>query len=265
MRYKQNRLISESYLLQKQDFQTVFYNLNIKLLREQLKTSNYINQLQKQMKVCNKITTLKNKFYKKRCVIVGLETSLYSLNPSILQNKYTFCFNDFFTKLSDFKPTFYVGDNSDFIEKNASIINKLDIPYKFIPSHSSHHLKNKNLVYAFNENLDYDGILSPNYQKADFSFEAEKQLYKAAMTAHLCMQLAYYLGFETVYLIGIDLIYDNSVLTINSDTTIEGITKVLEDFNYVKTIFENDGRKIYNLSYKSALDMFETIDPKILE
>ncbi|MFA7083381.1 MAG: glycosyltransferase [Arcobacteraceae bacterium] len=265
IRYRENQLFSQSYILSNQELKDNFYSTNIKLLREQIKTDEYLNQLQEKNKDCSKIATLKNKFHKKRCIIVGLGPSLDSLDSSILENEYTFCFSNFFTKLDKFTPTFYVGDESKILKNNAPMIDSLDIPYKLISSMHCHYLQKQDSIYHFNENLDYERILSPEYQKTNFSFEADKYLYKAATAAHLCMQLAYYLGFETVYLIGIDLLYDKPALTVNRDTTKEGVAKILEDFDYVKTIFENDGRKIYNLSSQSALKMFETVDCKTLQ
>lgn len=265
LKYEENRLLMESFLINKKNLQKNIYNSNIKLLKEQLKIDEYLLTIQKKFIPSQNIANLKNKFKDKRCFIVGLGPSSYNFDFSLLHDEYSFCFSNYFTKFNEFIPTFYIGDEKETITNYSNKIDNLDIPYKFISSQYMYLLNDLNSVYSINQNSDYERILSENYENTNFSFEVENHLYKASTSTHLCMQLAYYLGFKEVYLIGIDLQYDNPSLTLTRDTTKEGVNKIFKDFEYAKKVFEQDNRKIFNLSSQSALKMFEVIDDTILK
>lgn len=77
----------------------------------------------------------------------------------------------------------------------------------------------------------------------------------------LCLPLAYFMGFKTVYLLGVDFtggghFYDNHI----SDEPPLFADANLAGYKLVKEVFEADGRKIYNVTPHSRLNVFEKVN-----
>ena len=101
---------------------------------------------------------------------------------------------------------------------------------------------------------------------SDFSKDLTKGTYLSGSVTIHSLQVAYYLGFDEVYLIGCDCDYSQShhfdgKRTIRREAPVmssqEGKHRVFKGYEICKRAFEKDGRKIYNATVGGKLEVFE--------
>ncbi len=228
-----------------------------------------------------KLKDLKDRFKGKRCFIIGNGPSLNKIDLSLLKNEYTFGVNSIFIKEKDgFKPTFYVVEDSHVMRDNQKEINDFEVEYKFIPTTYHKMITNKKNVITYNMNEGFYQPYSPNNEYPRFSNNASIQLFCGQSVTIINLQLAYYMGFSEVYLIGMDFSYvipdsaivdgDNILSTEDDpnhfDSTYFGAGKswhdpklhnVMKSYKLAKTIYEIDGRNVYNATVGGKLELFE--------
>lgn len=142
-----------------------------------------------------KMQSLKNKHNGNRCFIVGNGPSLKSMNLSLLKNEITFGMNRIYLLFDQlgFSTTYYVSVNDYVIEQCATDIGNLAMP-KFLNWRARKYIEySGNVVFL---RLS-DGGLS-------FSTDPSKCIYVGATVTYVAMQLAYYMGFKEIILIGVD-------------------------------------------------------------
>lgn len=228
-----------------------------------------------------KIQKFKNKYRNERCFIVGNGPSLNDLNLRKLKNEYSFGVNSIFLKSEEFSPTFYVVEDHHVAKDNSERINKLNNSIKFFPRNYKHILRKDHQTHYFNMNTGYYQEYSSNYCIPRFSTDASKKLYCGQSVTIICLQLAFYMGFKEVYLIGMDFNYtipkdaiieDGGVILSMSDdpnhfdSSYFGkgkrwhdphLDRVYRSYQLAKLCFEAQGRKIYNATYGGKLELFE--------
>lgn len=238
------------------------------------KVSNRIiklNQQYKKKRDTYSIKKFKNKFIGKTCFIIGNGPSMTfrdldrinELNvPSFACNKIYLGFDE-----TKWRPTFYfISDNK--IIKDVDI-SEVDVPYKnmFFPRMYKDIVKKGN----FYEKLNHDWLHSDKFSK-----DAYKGIYGRETVVIDMVQFAYYMGFSTVYIIGVDFSYnmqsvDKNNLTFVSDGGnyfIKGYEKKGEvinlgnrdsnilGFQAARKAFEDDGRNIFNATRGGKLEVF---------
>lgn len=232
-----------------------------------------------------KMKSFKNKFKGKRCFIIGNGPSLNLIDLEKLNGEYTFGVNSIFykTESTGFKPTFYVVEDGHVVDDNISEINKYSVEYKFFPSVYKGKLKKSANTTFFNMNRGFYEINSPNCNLPRFSTDCSQRIYCGQSVTIINLQLAYYMGFEEVYLIGMDFSYhipdsaeiDGDSITSNEDDCNHfdpryfgkgkkwhdpKLDNVLASYKMNKLVFEHFGRKIYNATIDGKLEVFERID-----
>jgi glycosyltransferase involved in cell wall biosynthesis len=140
-----------------------------------------------------------------RCFIIGNGPSLNRTDLTQLAGEVTFSTNAFFLKMPElgWAPTFHVVEDHLVAEDRATELNALKGPTKIYPSY---------LGYCLDEAEDTI-FLNHRARKSypdgfDFSTDASQVTYTGCTVTFTCMQLAHYLGFEEIYLIGVDASYD---------------------------------------------------------
>jgi len=161
-----------------------------------------------------------------------------------------------------FDPTYYVAVNDLAIAEFMSGIKTLK-SQKFI----------KNLYAA-----DLDALpLTSDYKDCIFSKKPWEWIYEGGTVTYVALQIAYYLGFQTVLLVGLDHKYTYNGHP-NEEVTVVGVdvnhfcntyfpigTKwnnpdlVQSEISYTEArrVFEEDGRRIINLTPNSGESVFE--------
>ncbi len=141
---------------------------------------------------------------KARCFIIGNGPSLNRTDLTKLCDEVTFGVNGLFLKFEEmgFTPTFYVVEDHLVAEDRAQQINAIKGPLKLFPF---------NLAYCLDEGPDtlfFNHRPRPNPAGFEFSTDASRITYTGCTVTFTCMQLAFYLGFPEIYLVGVDASYE---------------------------------------------------------
>jgi hypothetical protein len=138
---------------------------------------------------------LKDSHKGQRCFIIGNGPSLRNTDLSKLRNEFTIGMNRFYLAYPDlgFQTTYYLSINNLVIEQCATDIQALKIP-RFIAWRSHKYLQpDQNLFFLY---TSYTGM--------KFARNISSRLWEGATVTYTALQVAYYLGFQTVILIGVD-------------------------------------------------------------
>jgi len=213
----------------------------------------------------------KNLHEDQRCVIIGNGPSLNKTNLKLLENEISFGLNKIyllFPKLT-FRPTYMVSYIPDVIEQSLEEYINLQIPL-FVSQSGKKILKNRKFE------TNYFG----KNKRFIFSLNPAKEICIGHTVTYVTLQLAFYMGFKKVILIGIDhdFGYDgppNKWHTINN-----GVKGRHFDDNYfssgqswqapdlkmseahyafAKAVFEKHGREIINSTVDTKLDVIKKI------
>ncbi len=232
-----------------------------------------------------KILQFKDKYRGERCFIVGNGPSLNQIDLKLLENEYTFGVNSIFymTERNGFKPTFYMVEDNFVLYDNLDTINQYDVKYKFFPSRYKRDIKKAENTFFFNMNRGFYEEYSPNYCIPRFATDCHNRIYAGQSVTIMNLQLAFYMGFTEVYLIGMDFNYEitdkdqvegNNILSTKDadnnhfDPRYFGAGKrwhdpkldnVLSNYKFCKIIYEHFDRKILNATHGGKLEVFERV------
>jgi len=232
------------------------------------------------------ILQFKDKYVNKRCFIIGNGPSLNKVDFSLLEDEYTFGVNSIYymTERNKFKPTFYMVEDNHVIYDNLTEINNYKVPYKFFPSQYRKVIEPSPNTFFFNMNRGFYEKNSPNYCIPRFSKNCHDRMYAGQSVTIMNLQLAFYMGFNEVYLIGMDFDYKltdkdnvkgNDILSTKDedenhfDPRYFGAGKkwhdpklenVLISYQFSKIVFERFNKNIYNATHGGKLDVFKRVD-----
>ena len=150
-------------------------------------------------KYSTELRKFRNKHDGESCFIVGNGPSLSPDDLEVLHknNIPTFGFNRIFLMFdkTDWRPTYYISQDEKMLRNCMEQINEMDLPYKLIPLQLKYYfgINIKDAIY-FNMLAD-DSV--PFGEFANIVGNSNTVAYTAA-------QLAAYMGFKKIYLIGVD-------------------------------------------------------------
>ncbi|XOV72645.1 MAG: 6-hydroxymethylpterin diphosphokinase MptE-like protein [Verrucomicrobiota bacterium] len=218
-----------------------------------------------------KIYKLFRKFKGNRCVIIGNGPSLNECDLKLLENEFTFGVNGIFykTKECGFRPTFYTVEDSHVMRDNLKEIISFEAPYKFFPTNYLKYFRGQKCdnLYFFNMNRGFYEVAGDNYEKPYISTDCSEVVYCGQSVTIINLQLALYMGFSQIYLIGMDFDYE-----IPASAIVEGqdITSTDYDVNHFHPDYFGKGKKwhdpkLHNVlkSYKHIQDVANKMDVKI--
>lgn len=164
------------------------------------------------------LSSLKNKYKGSRCFIMANGPSLLKCDLSLLKNEITICSNAHYLVWDqlNFVPTFITVEDRLVAEDRAKELNSLSGITKVFPYDLSYVLKKDKDTIFINFLREYENI-------PQFTFDFFNKVYWGGTVSYLNMQLAYYLGFSEIYLIGFDHNYvvtekiNNYVITSDKD------------------------------------------------
>lgn len=215
----------------------------------------------------------------KRCFILGNGPSLTPNDLDKLKEEDTFAFNRIFYMFdrTDWRPTYYMCVDPGVLGLNKSAIKKLTLPNMILSSVAKPYIKDKidNIHYLYDysrfklNRWDYD----PPYISEDVS-DHFCFCYTVTFDA---IQLAIYMGYKEIYLLGVDHNYSVKVDTnghVQRDESVkdyfDGLEKTsLTAMNYEATTaaFEeahrycdSHGIIMKNATRGGKLEVFERID-----
>jgi hypothetical protein len=217
----------------------------------------------------SKILNIKDSFKDQPIVIVGNGPSLNFTPlekikyPCIGMNKINLIF-----KKTNWRPWGIIVANGLVLRQNKDFFNSTNINL-FIPT------KSKYLGIKNRDNVIY------NYEtkKCEFIKDIENGLGAGYTVTYGALQLAYYLGANPIYLVGVDHSFKyegkaNDIKRFEGDDVnhfdpeyfkgqlwgIPDLDSSEKAYKLADEMFKNDGRKIYDATINGKLDIFEKID-----
>lgn len=194
-------------------------------------------------------------------LIIGNGPSLKNVPLEFLKKYTSFGTNRIYL-MDGFTPTYYVSVNPLVVEQSIEQINGLTSA-KFIPK-------------QFASRIPGAFPLVSHYSPC-FSMNPRAYVYEGYTVTYVCMQLAYFMGFDTVLLVGVDHRFSFQGSP-NEERVAEGpdpnhfhpeyfsngthwnnpdLERSEESYRMAKDVFDRDGKRIINLTDGSALDIFE--------
>ncbi len=218
-----------------------------------------------------------------RAFIIGNGPSLKNTDLSLLRKDVTSGVKSIFLNDQHFLPTYYVLEDYLVAEDRAKQIQAIKGPVKFWGNYLKYCMDNAEDVIWCNVRVRYDDY--PDFPR--FSTDAVRELWVGGTVSYLCMQLAYFMGISTVYLIGFDHSYvipkdvsviDGNIISNSSDPNhFSGdyfgkgyrwhdpqVDRMEVAYRKAKLYFEHDGRRIYNATVGGKLELFERVDYRSL-
>lgn len=203
------------------------------------------------------------------CIVVGNGPSLREVERKFLHSLPAFGANRVYL-LDNFIPIYYVAINPLVIEQSLAEIASLQCDYKFVRDECTDILISQNVMIGSYYPLRTTTM--PTFSRDPFEF-----VYEGYTVTYVCLQLAYYMGFSTVLLVGVDHSYEmdgapneetvrrgDDPNHFSPDYFGDGVTWNNPDlvgseraYKMARTVFEADGRRIVNLTPDSKLDVFE--------
>lgn len=232
-----------------------------------------------------KLESFRNRHRGERCVIVGNGPSLNDMDLSRLAGENTIAVNGIFYKTAEtgFRPKYYVVEDSSVMKENIEEIIAYEVPHKFFPTHyQTLHPHDENVAF-FRMNRGFYEHSGPNFCVPRFSTNFASRAYCGQSVTYINLQLAYFMGFAEVYLIGMDFSYhipesairDGDLITSTEDDPnhFNGayfgagktwkdpkLDRVLQNYKSAKRLFEADGRRILNATAGGKLELFDRVD-----
>ncbi|MGQ9832425.1 MAG: 6-hydroxymethylpterin diphosphokinase MptE-like protein [Candidatus Villigracilaceae bacterium] len=137
-----------------------------------------------------------NLHHGERCFIIGNGPSLKHTDLTRLKGEYTFGLNRIYLLFPElgFHTTYFVSINDLVVEQCAEEIAALPMP-KFIAWHANRYF----------QRLPKDTIfLYTTYTGPKFAYDLTGRIWEGATVTNVALQLAFYMGFQQVILIGVD-------------------------------------------------------------
>ena len=222
-----------------------------------------------------KLSKFKDRHRGEGCFIIGNGPSLTLEDLEKLKGETTFAANKIwliFDK-TDWRPQYYVLEDDHIINQHQEEIRRLKGLPKFV---------NRQWKHLFRD--DPEAIWYPWHRLDDdefpkFSDNALEIVYCGYQVTYISLQLAYFMGFSRVYLIGVDFNYS---LAHQGQDTVEHSALVQDHFvpdyykpgemRYIpkldlteralrcgKEFYEAHGRKVYNATRGGKLEVFDRV------
>ena len=158
--------------------------------------------------LCNKLKRFKGIHKGQRCFIIGTGPSLTIEDLENLNDEITFGSNRIFEIFprTTWRPTYYVNQDFKLIDKFHEEINKIDCSHLFLPIDVRSKFEDR-------QNVSFFILRHKNFYPGDaeFSTHINRYIGQGFTVTYGAIQLAYYMGFKEVYLVGIDHNYSISL------------------------------------------------------
>ena len=166
-----------------------------------------IKQYLQNRSTCHQLKKFKNIHKGQRCFIIGTGPSLTTEDLELLKDEYTFASNRIFEiyPRTSWRPTYYINQDYPLLKKYPKEI---------------HELTPKAMFFPIDVKPDYDDLPMANFfvlrhkefypGDAEFSENLHHFMGQGFTVTYGAIQLARYMGFSEVYLLGIDHNYSIS-------------------------------------------------------
>jgi hypothetical protein len=236
-----------------------FRYLRYRLVRANLVTNRY----------AKRIEVYKEIHKGERCFIVGTAPSLTYEDLALLEDEYCFGVNSIiktFEKTA-WRPTYYGVQDSKVYEKLKEDIDRAGLPTMFV----GHRLLKKTLrpdrfipYFHFPCFHARHGDILP--LSSGFSDDTSEIVYDGYSVTYSMLQLAVYMGFSEIYLLGTDCNYDvggreHFVESGWKDKNAASVgERMIYAFTVAKIYADKNNIKIFNATRGGMLEVFDRVD-----
>lgn len=213
----------------------------------------------------SQIERYRDKYQGKRCFIVATGPSLKSADLDCLYYNDEICFsvNGIFNLFdhTKWRPTYYVIDDYRAIQKNADKIADIALEAAFVGDSFPFDMGKAKNVHIFHKHYEYYQNRLPK-----FSGNFAQRSYTGLTVTYTCLQLAVYMGFSEIYLLGTDCSYNrgsenNYCYSGNGkDYFDHQVDKTLLAYQSAKEYAQEHDIKICNATRGGMLEVFERVD-----
>lgn len=218
----------------------------------------------------NELRRFKNIHEGKRCFIIGNGPSLQidDLNKIYKNGDISFGMNRIFLLYdkTDWRPAYFVVDDFNAYRDNVSYYQTMDNENMFIREFYSlagyPDLRNAQRYHSTFEDL--------REKKPEFSNDISRNIYWGSMVTYSALQIAAYMGFREIYLLGMDFDYEDRKVNRNIHFSDEYEKTVRYEVNYkreqtlayqsAEQFSYRNGFRIYNATRGGKLEIFERVD-----
>lgn len=227
---------------------------------------------------------LKDKHKGQRCFVIGNGPSLNERDLECLKDEVTFAANriyKIFDKTS-WRPTYYFCMDYEEYGADHEKINKIQADLRFVPIEraiAAGRIYDEITYYhqKTNETQLKEGRCVINAE-TKFSYDCEEIVYGGRTVLYDALQMALYMGFSEIYLLGVDCAYrlemleDGRIIETNhkdyfSDDYLEALEEssvptfaMIRSFQKAKEACESKGVSIKNATRGGKLEVFERVD-----
>ncbi len=218
------------------------------------------------------IAQFRNAHLNERCFIVatGPSLTMKDLDTLYQNGEFSISMNRIYLAFEQTKwrPDYYMVSDPLCIQEDEQIIRSIPVLHKFVSD-----------TYAdFWKTGETEGVYryhTHNYYVVDetppFSDDLVYGVYGRATVTYGCIQLAVYLGFKEIYLLGVDFSFSadykdksnhfiSTYYNKNSKTGSFRAKESLEAYEAAKEYTEANGIKIYNATRGGKLEVYERVD-----
>lgn len=227
-----------------------------------------------------KFSNLKGKYKGKRIFIIGNGPSLNEMPLYLLKDEYKMCFNRFalMEERVNWFPDFYAVTDDLVLKDQAKELNENIIPRVKAAFFPDIHPSNLSIKKIIN---DKKNVLWLHVDKPDFSDNLpDCGINKTVVNAGI--QIAAYMGFTDIYLIGVDMTFGEHKITKSSSRNWKsegddtnhfdpryfgkgrsyhnpGVDEMLQKFELCKAFFDSRNVRIFNAGYGGKLETFPRV------
>lgn len=218
----------------------------------------------------------RNRYEGKRCFIMGNGPSLLKCDLTLLKNEITIASNAQFLIWDQmgFVPQFLTVEDRLVAEDRKDELNAIENTTKIFPRDLSKFLKRSSNTFhiRFLRNYKHFPKFSPDFVN---------EVYWGGTVSFLNLQLAYYLGFKEIYMIGFDHSYkvteqiESHVITSDHDDINHihpnyfgkgyrwhdpNVERMETAYVCAKSFFESKNIKVFNATVGGKLEVFDRIE-----
>ena len=213
----------------------------------------------------------------RRCWIVGNGPSLNRMHLAPLQDEITFGMNCIFLGFEHFgfRPTYYTVEDNFVAEDNSREIDGLSGMVKFLPL-------DLNYCLADGPDVCWVPFVRRYAPYPQFSTNSADKVYWGSTVTYLAIQLAYFMGCDPIYLIGVDFDYrvpdyaagQEEITSREEDPNHfhpayfgpgkrwhhPRLDRVLPSYALARDVLAREGRRIFNATAGGKLEVFSRTD-----
>lgn len=229
----------------------------IKVRQIRQRHEEYLNSADSQY-----LKTLKGIHAGKRCFIIGNGPSLLATDLNKIIGEYSFASNRIYNifENTSWRPTYYLATDPIFLKENSQKINEFEMGHKFIAAYRGDKvfgpLNQVTMVYGQGIEYTIKKTALWNDKRSYISEDISNHFCDGHTVTFYAIQLAIYMGFKEIFLMGIDNSYS---IWLDEDGTVCHDDTVIDWFDNKKDVNRCISPQVsVNYSYQIAREYCDT-------